>query len=135
MTCVKCGLLRCACKSGETTVTAAGATLPGGISPYLNPYVDNVTNRAHDLALRSWNEDILPGINDTFVATIATSETDASRIEAYFATADQFDPTAREILAHNKTGAARCGRCPWLPSPRWYARSRSTTWFQTRRWN
>ena len=26
MVCAKCGLFRCACKSGETTVTAAGAT-------------------------------------------------------------------------------------------------------------
>jgi len=42
------------------------------------------------------------GVNDTFICSIATSETDVTRIEAYFATADQFDayqPFARWRIA------------------------------------
>lgn len=56
-------------------MTAAGQSLPGAIEPYMNPYISNVTNRAKDLALRSWNEDLLPGIQDTFIrnGTFASS--------------------------------------------------------------
>jgi hypothetical protein len=44
----------------------ASQTVPEVISNYLNPYAENVTNRARDLATRTWNEDIIPDINDTF---------------------------------------------------------------------
>lgn len=53
--------------AAQPYASAASQTLPQGIQPYLNPYTENVTNRARDLATRSWNEDIMPGINDIFV--------------------------------------------------------------------
>lgn len=46
---------------------AASRSMPEGISDYLNPYTENVTNRSRDLAMRTWNEDIMPSISDIFV--------------------------------------------------------------------
>lgn len=42
--------------------TATGPNL----AAYMNPYTDNVINRASDLATRNWREQIMPGIQDTF---------------------------------------------------------------------
>jgi hypothetical protein len=53
--------------TARNSLTGASGRLPEGITDYLNPYVDNVTNRAQELATRTWNEDIMPGINDIFV--------------------------------------------------------------------
>ena len=53
--------------TSKTALTNAGRTLPEAIGDYMNPYTENVTNRARDLALRDWNENLLPGISDIFV--------------------------------------------------------------------
>lgn len=44
----------------------ASQTTPSGITDYLNPYQENVTNRMGDLAQRQVNEKLLPGLSDTF---------------------------------------------------------------------
>jgi hypothetical protein len=44
----------------------ASQTTPSGITDYLNPYQENVTNRMGDLAQRQVQEKLLPGLSDTF---------------------------------------------------------------------
>jgi len=49
---------------------AASGTFTGqNVSNYINPYVDNVTNRAADLATRNFNENIMPGLRNEFVSS------------------------------------------------------------------
>lgn len=48
-------------------ISAAQGRVPEGINDYLNPYMDNVTNRAQELATRTWNENVMPGISDIFI--------------------------------------------------------------------
>lgn len=55
-----------ATSNAQPYMDRANTTVPEVIQNYMNPYTENVTNRARDLALRTYNEDILPGINDTF---------------------------------------------------------------------
>ena len=59
-------------KSGLTTaqpyLDAAGKPVYEGISNYMNPYNDAVTNRIAELGARNLREQILPGINDQFIA-------------------------------------------------------------------
>lgn len=41
---------------------------PSTVQSYMNPYSQNVTDRATSLAQRSWNENILPSLQDTFTS-------------------------------------------------------------------
>lgn len=59
---------------GQGALQQAMSYLPGAMEDfpdaadrYMNPYTENVTNRARDLALRSWEEDIQPGLEGQFV--------------------------------------------------------------------
>lgn len=45
---------------------AASANLPSTIGSYMNPYMENVTNRMGDLAARQIREKLMPGLGDTF---------------------------------------------------------------------
>lgn len=47
-------------------LTGASRTFPQASKEYMNPYMENVTNRAKDLANRNFNETLLPGIKDMF---------------------------------------------------------------------
>lgn len=47
-------------------MTQAGGRLPQSVNDYMSPYVDNVINRSRDLAMRTWNEQLMPQISDTF---------------------------------------------------------------------
>lgn len=44
----------------------AGQTFPGAAQQYMDPYIQNVINRSSDLATRTFNEQLLPGIQDKF---------------------------------------------------------------------
>lgn len=45
----------------------AGSTFTGDtVGRYMNPYVENVTKRSQELANRNFNENLLPGIKNTF---------------------------------------------------------------------
>ena len=44
----------------------ASQTTPGVIGDYMNPYMENVTNRMGDLAARQIREKLMPGLGDTF---------------------------------------------------------------------
>jgi len=46
---------------------AASASTPGVIGNYMNPYIENVTNRMGDLAARQISEKIMPQIGDQFI--------------------------------------------------------------------
>lgn len=46
----------------------ATATYPTAVSDYMSPYVNNVINRASDLATRTFNEKLMPQLNDQFTA-------------------------------------------------------------------
>lgn len=45
---------------------AASAGMPGVISDYMNPYMENVTNRMGDIAARQIKEKLMPELGDTF---------------------------------------------------------------------
>lgn len=48
------------------SLAGAGRTFPGAVSEYMNPYIDNVINRQKEIATRNFNEEIMPGIKNTF---------------------------------------------------------------------
>jgi len=45
----------------------AGETLPGVIGDYMNPYMENVTNRMGDIAARQIKEKLMPELGDQFI--------------------------------------------------------------------
>lgn len=47
---------------------AGSATYPGAVSEYMNPYIQNVIDRGANLATRTFNEKLMPGIRDMFTA-------------------------------------------------------------------
>lgn len=57
--------------------TNAANTVKGGlgrftgdtVDSYMNPYLKNVTDRSTELAMRNWNEQMLPGLNSQFVGS------------------------------------------------------------------
>lgn len=50
-----------------TNLANAGKTYTGSnVSDYMNPYVNNVTKRAQELANRNFSENLLPGIQNLF---------------------------------------------------------------------
>ncbi len=51
---------------GGNLATAGGTYTGQNVQNYMNPYVDNVTKRAQELANRNFNENLLPGIKNTF---------------------------------------------------------------------
>lgn len=53
-------------------VAAAGQTFPQQVDAYMNPYIENVVNRAGTLAERQLNEKFLPSVYRTFGAAGAT---------------------------------------------------------------
>lgn len=48
-------------------MTAAGKTFPGSVDQYMDPYVQNVIDREKQEAMRTWNEDLMPGISGRFI--------------------------------------------------------------------
>lgn len=56
--------------NGIGMMTAAGgATFPGAVDAYMNPYTDKVVDRIGDLAARTLTEKLLPGIREGAVST------------------------------------------------------------------
>lgn len=51
---------------GKNLATAGGTYTGANVFNYMNPYVDNVTKRAQELANRNFSENLLPGIKNTF---------------------------------------------------------------------
>jgi hypothetical protein len=49
-------------------LTQAGQTAPGAIQQYLNPYMENVTNRAQQVAKRTFDESIMPQLTGKFTS-------------------------------------------------------------------
>jgi len=49
-------------------LSRSAQTYPGQASTYMSPYIDNVINRAADLGTRTFNERLMPQLNDQFVA-------------------------------------------------------------------
>lgn len=47
-------------------LATAGQTWPGAASAYMNPYIENVTNRNAQLTQRALNEQLLPGVERVF---------------------------------------------------------------------
>lgn len=111
--------------TSKTALTNASKTLPDSINSYLNPYTENVTDRSRDLALRNWNEDIMPGISDIFVrnGTYASSnmadkllqggrdvseglqdQYKANLSDAYTSAANEFGSDASRSLQTAQTG-------------------------------
>lgn len=50
-------------------MTSAGQNFPGAVSQYMDPYVQNVIDRAKLEANRNYNENILPGLTNKFTAS------------------------------------------------------------------
>lgn len=48
-------------------LSGAGQTYPQAVGSYMSPYVGNVINRASDLAMRTFNERMMPELNDQFI--------------------------------------------------------------------
>ena len=53
--------------AAQPYLDAAGKPVYEGISNYMNPYNDAVTNRIAELGARNLTEKILPGLNDQFI--------------------------------------------------------------------
>jgi hypothetical protein len=49
-------------------LATASRTFPGAATEYMNPYIDNVVNRSRDVAMRNWDENLLPSIQAMFTA-------------------------------------------------------------------
>lgn len=56
-----------AATAAQPYMSAGAQTFPGAVSDYMNPYNDAVTNRIGELAGRNLRENILPGVNRTFI--------------------------------------------------------------------
>lgn len=55
-------------QSASPYMEQAGQTFTGGnVTDYMNPYIENVVDRAGTLAGREFNENIMPGLESTFV--------------------------------------------------------------------
>lgn len=54
--------------AAEPYISQAGKSFPSEVSKYMNPYTDNVINRAELEANRNFNEKIMPQINNRFTA-------------------------------------------------------------------
>lgn len=49
-------------------INAASSTFTGGnVTPYLNPYIENVVNRVGELGARNLREQLMPAIGDQFI--------------------------------------------------------------------
>jgi hypothetical protein len=55
--------------AAQPYIAQAGQTFnnPGVVQSYMDPYVGNVIDRATQLAMRNYNSNVMPGINDQFV--------------------------------------------------------------------
>jgi hypothetical protein len=53
--------------AAQPYMSAAAASTPSQISSYMNPYIENVTNRMGDIASRQIKEKLMPAIGDQFI--------------------------------------------------------------------
>lgn len=53
--------------AAQPFMAAAGQTVPGVVSSYMNPYTDAVVNRIGELGTRTLKEQVLPGISDEMI--------------------------------------------------------------------
>lgn len=60
------GILGQLSSSVGQNMAGASRTFPQAAGEYMNPYMDNVTNRATELANRNFDEKLMPGIKDMF---------------------------------------------------------------------
>lgn len=60
------GILGQVGNSIQGNLSGASRTFPQASAEYMNPYAENVTNRAQQLANRNFNENMMPGIKDMF---------------------------------------------------------------------
>jgi hypothetical protein len=55
--------------AAQPFIDQASQTAPGALSQYMNPYTSGVTDRIAELGNRNLTENILPGIQDQFIAS------------------------------------------------------------------
>lgn len=61
-------LSRSSLTAANPYLTSAAGTAPGAIGSYMSPYMDQVTNRIAELGNRNLTENLLPNIQDQFIA-------------------------------------------------------------------
>lgn len=54
--------------AAQPLINQASGTFPGAVNDYMSPYTQNVTDRIAQLGTRNLTENILPGLQDQFVA-------------------------------------------------------------------
>ena len=90
-------------------ITAASQNFPGSVQQYMDPYVQNVIDRAKLEANRNYNENILPGLSNKFTAAGQPGSSAMAR-EAYRAArelTEGLDSQAKAQLSEAYTNAGQ----------------------------
>jgi hypothetical protein len=91
-------------------LATAGRTFPESAASYMNPYIENVTNRAATLAGRALNERVLPALESKFGSLGQDVRSTAYRDQGFRGARDIMESLNEQNLANLASGYTTAGQ-------------------------